>query len=268
MKVRRPLFLILILLLAFIQSPLAIIPHAHMAKPGGGKMPTNLFGAGFNSSSPYVELFWDWDYDPVTIFEIQSSPDNELWNYLGNNASAQYTDFNVLNGTERFYRVRGCDYVDAAWDNATWSDVNYEKVYFVLPNGEMQAEPSGNPDEEGCYSHEFNASSITVIVGTLNDGNLASTFSVDGDWYNVSEINDTPGLDVRVNFTGICEDIICGGLDIYHTYTGHSHHEVCIGFYNFNSSTWIERGAFTFNETVGSVCVGLGDNPDHLVDNG
>ncbi|MBA7640542.1 hypothetical protein ES703_48211 [subsurface metagenome] len=119
-----------------------------------------------------------------------------------------------------------------------------------------------------CEAYMFNASSIDVITGTLDAGNLASTYTLDGDWYNVSEINEMPGLDIRVNFTGICEDMVCGCLDVYHKYVGHSQHEVLIQFYNFTTDTWITNGAFIYNETAGLVCIGIGHSADHLVNNG
>ena len=229
-------------------------------EPAPLEAPDKLFGAGFNGSTPVVHLYWKTNLTGINLFEVQNSTDKVSWDYLGQNTTAEYHDFEVVNGTERYYRVRACNFTGGVWDNSTWTDINFEKVYFILgANGAC---------DPLCYSHAVNASSITVVAGTLNDGNLASTFSVDGDWFNVSEVNDTPGLEILVNFTGVCDNLICGGLDVYHTFTGHSHHEVCIWFYNFTSTTWAKRGAFLFNETAGSVCVGLGDNANHLVNDG
>ena len=116
--------------------------------------------------------------------------------------------------------------------------------------------------------HIFNASSISVIVGVLNGGNLASTYFVDDDWYNVSEENAIPGLDVRFNFTGIEGNVTCGCIEVFQTYTGHSQHEMYIQAWNFSDSSWDTLGSFIYNETAGWVCVGLGHNPEHFFNNG
>jgi len=55
--------------------------------------------------------------------------------YLGNSATNQYTDLQVTNGLERFYRIRACNFTGGAWDNSTFTDINFEKVYFVSEGG-------------------------------------------------------------------------------------------------------------------------------------
>jgi len=115
-----------------------------------------------------------------------------------------------------------------------------------------------------CGHNIINASSIDVIVGTLNDGNLASTYFVDDDWYNVSEDNAIPGLDVRFNFSNVGLNVTCGCLEIYQTYTGHSNHEIFIQAWNFTATSWVTLGSFLYNETAGWVCVGLGHDPYHF----
>lgn len=219
--------------------------------------PAFLFGAGFNASSPWVSLYWKTNLTDITLFEVQNSTDKTSWDYLGSNTTAEYHDFEVVNGTQRYYRVRACNLTDAVWDNSTWTDINYERVYFVMPEG-----------DEVCEGHIFNASSIAVIAGTLDDGNLASTFVVDGDWYSVSEVVGPPGLDIRVNFTYIGESVTCGCIEIYHVYLGHSPHEVQVQVWNFTDSSWGKIGKILFNETEGWACVGLGHNPEHYISGG
>ena len=124
----------------------------------------------------------------------------------------------------------------------------------------------GNP--ESCELHTFNASSITVIAGTLNDGNLASTYAVDGDWYNVSEIHGPPGLDIRFNFTDIEGDIICGCVDIYEIYSGHSPHEIRVEAWNFTSLSWIKISEILFNETANFHCIGISHYAEHILNSG
>jgi len=93
--------------------------------------PVYLFGAGFNGSSPHVSLYWTTNLTGINLFEIQNSTDKVSWDTLGSNTTAEYHDFQVVNGTERYYRVRACNYTGAAWDNSTFTDINFETVYFV-----------------------------------------------------------------------------------------------------------------------------------------
>ncbi len=92
--------------------------------------PNLLFGAGFNASFPYVELHWNHSLVNVTIFEIQNSTDGVSWNYLGQSTTANYTDTQVINGTERYYRIRACNQTDGDWYNSSFTAINFEKVYF------------------------------------------------------------------------------------------------------------------------------------------
>ena len=97
--------------------------------------PTKLFGAGFNASAPYVILRWASNLTDINFFEIQNSTDKISWDYLGQSTTNQYTDLQVTNGLERFYRIRACNYTESFWVNSTFTDINFEKVYFVSGGG-------------------------------------------------------------------------------------------------------------------------------------
>jgi len=116
--------------------------------------------------------------------------------------------------------------------------------------------------------YSYNASSISVIVGNVEDGQLNSTFKVDGGWYNISEVGETPGLDIRFNFTEITGTPISGCIDFYHTYQGHSQHDVIIQIMNFTSGAWYQIGTITYNETAGWECSGLGSEVGPFFNNG
>ena len=93
--------------------------------------PNLLFGAGFNASSPYVDLYWNHSLVNVQLFEVQNSTDKISWGYLGQNTTAEYHDFQVVNGTERYYRVRACNFTYGNWYNSSFTDINFETVYFI-----------------------------------------------------------------------------------------------------------------------------------------
>jgi len=93
--------------------------------------PDLLFGAGFNASSPYIELHWNHSLVDVQFFEVQNSSDAESWTYLGQSTTTNYTDTQVFNGTERYYKVRACNQTNSIWYNSSFTDVNFETVYFI-----------------------------------------------------------------------------------------------------------------------------------------
>ncbi|MBA7491310.1 hypothetical protein ES702_01855 [subsurface metagenome] len=97
--------------------------------------PGNLFGAGFNDSIPFVNLRWASNLTDISFFEIHNSTDKIVWEYLGQSANNSYNDFQVVNGTERYYRVRACNYTGVSWNNSTWTDIDFEKVHYVIGNG-------------------------------------------------------------------------------------------------------------------------------------
>jgi len=99
------------------------------------EVPSKLFGAGFNASSPFVNLRWTSNLTDISFFEIQNSTDKITWEYLGQSTNNSYNDFQVVNGTERYYRVRACNLTGAAWDNSTWADTDFETVYYLIGGG-------------------------------------------------------------------------------------------------------------------------------------
>jgi len=121
--------------------------------------PELLFGAGFNTSSPYVELHWNHSLTDVQFFEVQNSSDGESWTYLGQSNTANYTDSQVTNGTERYYRVRACNQTDSTWYNSSFSDVNFEKVNFILGFGN-----GGVPPPVDDYSVIFLAVGLILML--------------------------------------------------------------------------------------------------------
>jgi len=101
--------------------------------------PKLLFGAGFNGSTPVVDLYWKSNLTDITLFEVQDSTDKVSWDYLGTNTTTEYHDFEVINGAERYYRVRGCNFTGDVWDNSTWSNIDFETVYFIKGEGGIES---------------------------------------------------------------------------------------------------------------------------------
>lgn len=98
-------------------------------------IPLNLFGAGFNNTTPIIKLYWSHNLINTNLFEVQNSTDTITWEILGYSIVTNYNDTDVINGTKRYYQVRACNNNSGIWGNSTFSLINYERVYFILGGG-------------------------------------------------------------------------------------------------------------------------------------
>lgn len=210
------------------------------------EMITNLYGAGFNASTPYVELLWTWNYTYRDFFEIQNSSDGESWGYLGQSTTINYTDYLVVNGTERYYKVRACNNTNGGWDNSTFSEVNFEKVYFILGIGAGPG-PTVIQNVTGEWI-DYNLTEIDVLIGVHDSGDVNSTLDIDGDIYNCSEVVGAPGYRISFNWTNVDQESHCLWVVAYVFYDGNQAHDIHVELYNFTSTTWVEIG--TINDAV------------------
>lgn len=194
---------------------------------------------------------------------LEQDDDNDDWTWYNVDVSNEYKNFSAINIARLWIQFQraGSPATQNVYVRRSYLNISYTP-------GDIEPEPPGSPPSNGARATQhgdiniFNVSSIDVVVGTLNDGDITSTYFVDGNWYNVSEDNASPGLDIRFNFTGIDDYVVGGCIEVYHTYTGHSHHEVEIQVWNFTSVSWKLIGTILYNETLGWACSGLGPYPE------
>lgn len=98
---------------------------------------------------------------------------------------------------------------------------------------------------------DYNASEIDAIVGTVDAGLLNSTFFVDVDTFDVSEVVGIPGMLISVNFTGIDEAASCLWLNVFYEYDGNLNHDFDIELWDFTASVWVDDSHLI--DTVGFV---------------
>ena len=89
---------------------------------------------------------------------------------------------------------------------------------------------------------EFNLTQINTTVGTHDGGFLNSTFFVDGDTWNCSEVVGAPGYIVSFNWTLIPDNARCLWLTAYVYYDGTNNHDIHIELYNFSAPGWVTLG--------------------------
>ena len=89
---------------------------------------------------------------------------------------------------------------------------------------------------------EYRATAINASVGIVDEGDLNSTFEIDDDTFNVSEVVGAPGMLISVNFSGIDPDVECVWITIWYLYDGNLNHVFEIEMWNFTSSSWVTDG--------------------------
>ena len=88
----------------------------------------------------------------------------------------------------------------------------------------------------------YQAVSILNLTGVHTEGDLNSTFFIDGDFWNHTEVAGPPGHLVQINFSGVDPDAECLWVTIFYLYTGNALHVFNIEMWNFTSSAWVNDG--------------------------
>lgn len=122
-------------------------------------------------------------------------------------------------------------------------------------------------NESKLSSKYYNATQLVAIAGTINGGTLADVGHTDGDYdgitFNFTEASGSPGLDLRMNFTGITD--FNKGIMRYKTSTLAGAYPI-IQVWNYDASVWedypymaqslnfatIEQSVFDDDEHVGT----------------
>ena len=116
--------------------------------------------------------------------------------------------------------------------------------------------PEASAAASGVEEYSY-PSSITVISGVYDFGNLTSLQAVDGKYYRVLETVGSPCLDVRINFTNVEEEWFERSALSFAEYVGNPAHNCSLFIYNFTGDSWhylhnypSGAGLSWFNETL------------------
>ncbi len=177
---------------------------------------------------------------------------NDLSYLLGNVGIGTATPTNALNviGDGNFTENVTANWFNGLFNWTTGDDWNTFNGSTLLFN------------ESKLASTTYNATSIVTVEGTLDAGNLASTNSIDNNWYNVSEDVGGSPLLIEINFTGV-ESF--SNILLREQYTGGQGHEIEVQSWNYNTNSWeVHSGDITNqNSMVESVLFVL-DSIDHI----
>jgi hypothetical protein len=103
--------------------------------------PNKLYGIGLNETATKkgnTTLRFNHSGGECDFFEVQHSTNGITFSYLDkieNTSKKEYIHNNLLNGSYNWYRIRACKYKNGQWYNSSWSNINLERVMFILTSG-------------------------------------------------------------------------------------------------------------------------------------
>ena len=165
-----------------------------------------------------------------TIISVEFSDDNSSWTGTTTLVDGfQSVDLRGLGLTDVFLR-----YNLSTTDQELTPRVYQSRLITTVGN-----ETISEQNVTGSWI-EYNLTEFNATVGTVDAGLLSSTFSVDGNTFDVSEVVGVPGMMLSGNFSGVDEDAISLWLLIYAYYDGNLNHDFDIEVWNFEGSVWVE----------------------------
>lgn len=106
----------------------------------------------------------------------------------------------------------------------------------------------------------YNATTVQAIDGTTS-GTVANINQYGGNSYNVTEVASSPGLDVRVNFTGVTA---FNSLVIRYRSSSTESHQMDIQIYNYNEAVWEDYGTLANIDVFETKVLGVFDGDNHI----
>lgn len=150
-------------------------------------------------------------------------------------------------------------------DRINWSDINGTITAIVpaQPNIVSKNVTDFNESVLALVSAiTFNASSVNTVVGTVNYGTVASIQVLDDNLnYSVQEVSGIPGMDIRVNFTGVSTfDNI-----LMNEFFSDNIHTIDVQVWDYATNSW-QSGYFTFGAQSGYVTTKIAvlDSQEHI----
>ena len=183
---------------------------------------------------------------------------NLLWNGHIINATAIGTSWN---GSVNYYTKSETNSTYLKLDQTNW--YNDPNGWLNWNNAEVRLEFN----ESKLSSIYYNATQSNTVTGTIDAGTLANTQHPDGAYdgvtLNFSEASGSPGLDLRINFTGV-EDFN-RGIIRYKTSSLAGDFPI-IQMWNYNDSIWEDYPPIGESETFATITQPVFDSSDHIED--
>ncbi len=149
------------------------------------------------------------------------------------------------------------------WSNITdkfITAVDNDYIYMDSTTATFNETKQNETIDEKIASVTYNATSISTVYGNLDDGNLASVQTINGNFYNVSEVGGGNSLLIEINFT----NVNTFSTMLFRTqYLGGLGHEIIIESWNYNANDWENHGEITDQSTMTEFVVDILDASGH-----
>jgi len=156
--------------------------------------------------------------------------------------------------------------------NMTQSAYFYNQSITYYSDGKWITKNSTNGfnfNESQLSTTYYNATQSQAIAGTIDGGNLGNTQHQDGKYdgntFNFSEASGSPGLDLRINFTGI--DSFNQGVMRYKTSSLSGAFPI-IQVWNYVTSAWEDYPYVSTSSAFATITQPVFDSSDHVDVNG
>jgi len=201
------------------------------------------FVYNYNQTSPAIS----WANDTIQA-------NNNSWMSTYNSTYANNIDTDTWKTNYTFY------YNKTELNNGTWT--YYSDEIWINKNSSN----SFNFNSSKLSTTYYNATQSEAVAGTIDGGTLVDTQHQDGKYdgvtFNFSEVSATPGLDLRINFTGI--DSFNQGIMRYKTASGLSGAYPIIQMWNYDTSAWEDYPSVAQSTTFATITQPVFDSAEHL----
>jgi len=201
------------------------------------------FVYNYNQTSPAIS----WANDTIQA-------NNNSWMSTYNSTYANNIDTDTWKTNYTFY------YNKTELNNGTWT--YYSDEIWINKNSSN----SFNFNSSKLSTTYYNATQSEAVAGTIDGGTLVDTQHQDGKYdgitFNFSEVSATPGLDLRINFTGI--DSFNQGVMRYKTASGLSGAYPIIQMWNYNTGAWEDYPPVAEILTFATITQPVFDSAEHL----
>lgn len=148
--------------------------------------------------------------------------------------------------------------------NQTFTDTLY--TYYSDENYiNKNTSNSFNFNDSKLSTIYYNATQSGAVAGTINRGSLGDTQHPDGKYdgrtFNFTEVSGSPGLDLRINFTGI--DSFNQGIMRYKTSSLSGNYPI-IQMWNYDTSAWEDYPSVGESLTFSTITQPVFDATDHV----
>jgi len=194
--------------------------------------PLNLTGVILNASSN--DSYFLRGLTPQQVANLFTSPLLLNWTIIGQSL------FYPLTNPSNFWNVSSSNWIYSTGNIATFNESKLSTTY-------------------------YNATQSSVVKGTIDGGTLTDTqhedARYDGVTFNFSEESGSPGLDLRINFTGI--DSFNQGVMRYKSSSLAGTYPI-IQMWNYDTSSWEDYPAVAQSSNFATITQPVFDSSDHV----